>query len=1009
MIPLQLTLKNFLSYREATLDFRGLHTACICGSNGAGKSSLLEAITWVIWGQSRTATDDDVINAGEKNVRVDFTFISNNETYRAIRSRQRGRSTSLEFQIETESGLFRSLTAKGVRATQQQIIAYLKLDYDTFINSAYLRQGRADEFMLRRPSERKQILADLLKLDRYEALAAKAKDAAKEFKGQAEQLDLSLQPLQEKLEKRKDLVLERDSVAAELKQLKQAQKVQQQELHNLEAIAQERQTWEQQLTWQQSQKEGLERDSDRLVRERDGLNQQLAKLQQHLSQEAEIKAGYQQWVQLQQQEEAFAGKFQADREAREQKQRLEQQLNQQINELNLQIRQLQTRFEALEQQEAELVETLGQARKVADALAKLQHHRQHLQELDDLQLQVSPLLQRRTNLKVELERVQARLSARLEQLNASESDWSNQLTQVPKLRQQVLSVTSQVMALEKKRVYRQRVQEKGQERGNFQERLQENQRTYQKQLGELQQKLEMLQEQEAVCPLCDRPLDEHHRDRVIEKTQTEQEQAEQQLWVIREQMATCERELQVLRAEYSQLSQELQLYDSLLQEQGQLEARLENTFDVQERLQAIQTEKEALERQLSAGNYALELHSELQALEQELQHLNYDEQTHALVRGEVKNWRWAEVKQARLDDARRKQEKLNVQKPELKAQIEKLQQQIEVMLENSPIQQQIQTAEDSIQALGYDRARHETLLTSLRQAQVWQMRDRELEQARQQLPHVQGKLEELEGRLQEKLEQKKLVEERLSNLAEKMAKIADNRPEIEELERKIAQRRRQLDELLASQGRIEQQFKQLEEKKAEYQKTEETLQQVRRQCRVYQELAQAFGKNGIQALMIENVLPQLEAETNQILARLTGNQLHVQFLTQRAGKSSRSKKKTAKLIDTLEILIADARGTRPYETYSGGEAFRINFAIRLALARLLAQRAGTAMQMLIVDEGFGTQDAEGCDRLIAAINAIASDFSCILTVTHMPQFKEAFQNRIEVRKTEGGSRLRLLT
>ena len=114
-----------------------------------------------------------------------------------------------------------------------------------------------------------------------------------------------------------------------------------------------------------------------------------------------------------------------------------------------------------------------------------------------------------------------------------------------------------------------------------------------------------------------------------------------------------------------------------------------------------------------------------------------------------------------------------------------------------------------------------------------------------------------------------------------------------------------------------------------------------------------------------------------------------------------------KFIDTLDILIADARGTRPNETYSGGEAFRINFAIRLALARLLAQRAGTALQMLIIDEGFGTQDAEGCDRLIAAINAIASDFACILTVTHMPHLKEAFQARIEVSKSPQGSCIHL--
>jgi exonuclease SbcC len=73
----------------------------------------------------------------------------------------------------------------------------------------------------------------------------------------------------------------------------------------------------------------------------------------------------------------------------------------------------------------------------------------------------------------------------------------------------------------------------------------------------------------------------------------------------------------------------------------------------------------------------------------------------------------------------------------------------------------------------------------------------------------------------------------------------------------------------------------------------------------------------------------------------------------------------------------------------------------------LAQRAGAALQLLIIDEGFGTQDREGCDRLIAAINAIAADFACILTVTHMPYFKEAFQARIEVSKTQNGSQLSL--
>ncbi len=255
-------------------------------------------------------------------------------------------------------------------------------------------------------------------------------------------------------------------------------------------------------------------------------------------------------------------------------------------------------------------------------------------------------------------------------------------------------------------------------------------------------------------------------------------------------------------------------------------------------------------------------------------------------------------------------------------------------------------------------------------------------------------------------EREKLLSQ-IANITEQLEQSANPTEQINALEQKIHTRRQELDDYISHLGRLEQVMLQLENLQTQYEEQQQELQTCKQQQRVYQELAQAFGKNGIQAMMIENVLPQLEAETNQLLSRLSANQLHVQFITQKAGRSSNAKKKNAKLIDTLDILIADSRGTRAYETYSGGEAFRINFAIRLALAKLLAQRAGAALQLLIIDEGFGTQDAEGCDRLIASINTIASDFACILTVTHMPHLKEAFQARIEVNKTQQGSQVSL--
>ncbi len=1007
MIPLQLTLKNFLSYREATLDFRGLHTACICGANGAGKSSLLEAITWAVWGQSRTASEDDTINAGAKDVRVDFTFISNQQTYRVIRSRTRGRSASLDFQVESKNG-FRSLNAKGMRATQQEIIAHLKLDYDTFVNSAYLRQGRADEFMLRRPSERKQILADLLKLDRYEELAEQAKSFSKQLKGQAEQLQQSLQPLQEQLGEKAALVEEKTKITQQIKQLEQLQEGDREKLQQLAKLQNQRQTWQQQLNWQQTQYQNVSQDCDRAVQEREALQGQIQSLQGLLGQEEEIKQGYQQLLQLQKEEELFSGKFQVYQDAQQKKQQLNQELAQQTNQLNLQLSQYETKLETLLQQERELQEVLSRSQEVAVALTQLHKCRQRLGELDELQLQVSPLVQRRNNLQMELERVEARLNARLEQLSNLRGELQVQVNQVPQTQQQILTVEEEIKQLENKKIRQQRVEEKGNDQKSFQERLQEQQRLLQRNLGELQQKLEMLQTPGAVCPLCEQGLDEHYRQRVVSKTEAQQQEIQDKCWVLREQMATCERELQGLRVEYAQLRKEMSPYNNLLQQRGQLEAQLENTGGVQQRLLAINTETAEIERSLAVGNYALELHAELENLQQKITSLNYDEQTHALARGEVENYRWAEIRQAKLEDAGKRQGQLQIQKPQLEAQIVRSKRAIEELHQTSPLQQEIERVEEYIRELGYERSRHNQIVTAVREANSWQLRYQQLQQAQQQYPQLEAQSQQLQQRLEQRLQDRETVAKQLKDLQEQMSQNPDYSQEIQVLQQQVLQvRRRQLDQLLAQQGSYEQRLIQIDNLAQQFQETQNKLEEIKKQYRVYQELAQAFGKKGIQALMIENILPQLEAQTNQILARLTGNQLHVQFLTQRASKSSKSKRKATKLIDTLDILIADARGTRPYETYSGGEGFRINFAIRLALARLLAQRAGTSLQMLIIDEGFGTQDAEGCERLIAAINAIAADFSCILTVTHMPQFKEAFQNRIEVSKNNQGSQILL--
>lgn len=1005
MIPIQLTLKNFLSYRDATLDFRGLHTACISGSNGAGKSSLLEAITWAIWGESRAATEDDIIHTGLKDVRVDFTFQANQQVYRVIRSRQKGNSSVLEFQVQTPNG-FKALTAKGLRATQELVLEHVKLDYETFINSAYLRQGRADEFMLKRPAERKEILAELLKLNQYDKLEEKAKDLSRQFKAKGEELERSLENMRSQLQQRDAIDQRHGEIETQLNQLQQLQQFETVQLQSLQVIQHQRQNWEDQLTFVRQQYEHLTQDCDRLDTQKQNIHSQLSQIESLLQQANQIQEGFSQYQQLQSQEESLANKFQEFSRAQQQRQQKQQQLAAHLQKLERQLQQAQAQLEALNQQEEEVQQILSKSAEVEAALKTLNAARSRLSELDDLQMRVSPALQQRLHLKSQIERSKAGIVARIEQITATENQLLKASERQPQIQQAVLAVATQIEELEKTRVYLQRVQEKGQERRHFMERLQAQQREYERLLGELEQKLSMLRTPNAICPLCEQPLDEHHWHRVVKKTESEYQDTEGRLWVFREQMAVSDREIQVLRQEYREVSQKLAPYDSLREQRGKLTAQLELTSDAQVQLENLAQEREKLTNLLEKNNYAPEFHAELAELEAYLDSLNYNEQDHALARSEVERWRWAEARQMQIKDASKRQSVLAARRPELVNQIRDLEAKIQQEATNSAIAQEIVRIETYITELNYDANTHNQVRQALRREQTWQLRYQQLQSAQQQYPYLRNQLTEIGEALQIRSQERQQLGEQIQGIIAQLEQTANPTVQIQNLEAKLAERRRHLDELLGQMGKLEQMGQQLDRLQQEYAQSSQELQDARQQFRVYQELAQAFGKNGIQALMIENVLPQLEAETNHLLARLSANQLHIQFVTQKYGRNGKPKK-NAKLIDTLDILIADARGTRSYETYSGGEAFRINFAIRLALAKLLAQRAGASLQLLIVDEGFGTQDKEGCDRLIAAINAIAADFACILTVTHMPHLKEAFQARIEVSKNQQGSHVKI--
>ena len=210
------------------------------------------------------------------------------------------------------------------------------------------------------------------------------------------------------------------------------------------------------------------------------------------------------------------------------------------------------------------------------------------------------------------------------------------------------------------------------------------------------------------------------------------------------------------------------------------------------------------------------------------------------------------------------------------------------------------------------------------------------------------------------------------------------------------------DQLQERRGSLAHQLEQIGLAEVLLEQEEQSREAMLEESSAYGELALAFGKGGVQALLIEAAIPRLEDEANDLLKQMTDGRMSLKLETQRARRAGRGAD-GSESVETLDIIVSDELGTRNYEMYSGGERFRVDFALRIALSKLLAWRAGAPLPTLFIDEGFGTQDSEGRDRVLDVIRSIEDRFQRILVITHLDEVKEAFPVRIEVSRSNAGS------
>lgn len=212
-----------------------------------------------------------------------------------------------------------------------------------------------------------------------------------------------------------------------------------------------------------------------------------------------------------------------------------------------------------------------------------------------------------------------------------------------------------------------------------------------------------------------------------------------------------------------------------------------------------------------------------------------------------------------------------------------------------------------------------------------------------------------------------------------------------ELKYNIQQLRNNFNDCKMKIGILKSKLEQINLDKVEYEKMKSKEQEIINKFNIYDSLQVAWGKNGIQAIIIDNIIPQIEEEINKYLSILTSDRISLHFDTLKTAKNGNKS-------ETLDIYVNVDGVTRPYENFSGGEKMRIDFACHIGMSKFLAKRSGANIDFFVVDEGIGTLDDEGKNSFIEMLNLLKLIFKKIMVISHIDDIKEAFDNKLIINK-----------
>lgn len=1005
-----------MSYADSTLDLNGIAVACLTGLNGAGKSAILDAVTWAIWEEAR-GSSDELVRLGEKEMWVEIVFSHEGQIYRVRRSRQKqvgkagGKGTSkgtLEFQIADLTGgqdgtlRWNSLTAASMKETGKHICDLLRMDYDTFINSAYLKQGRAEEFTTRLPSERKQVLAEILGLSYFDRLQEEARDRLRGVKAQIEFLEGSLAGARQVEAEFAQVHTELCAAQIEYDDLVLVARDIEQQVEEVSAQLQQFKLIEVTISSNDKQLVELNHALKRIDDQKLSIEQKKKSLGDLIGESSDIEAQLSEFNQVRAAVEKLDSVFLEVQDLSDKKLELTGQLATLRSRLEVKLEGLEVENRELVKSRERLLRDTEDGDKIKSQYLEFRQLLESEAVLSQKQEAHTQLSHRVTELSSTIQEAKIRLEAELGQkqnaikeltaLTQSQASLGAEGVELDRLKERLERLEAEFELVEKTGIA---IKSDLESLAIKAEEIRGRQRENLEKIKELKE-----HEHSSICPLCSAPIVD--RAAVIERYLKHNEEMDQEINQLEVQKEKLNDQRAELRVRYVEMRKELEGRKDLDKRIGQYNERQQALVRASDNEQRLSQAEALLAEKLSQNNFAQVERESLVAVKAELHKLEFDPAVYVSLQSQIRLKRHIEGKHQQLAKDTEELSRVNGKLPELKKAIEEISSELSGEIYGQAVRLELKEVLQKLTTFSYDRNEHARLKQRLSELFIATEKSRDLSRAMAELPALEEQLGVLQGeyiskqaqiakvdseqlQLKGQLKNLDLVEKTLAGLKPSLDEVRGFK---EESGRKVAvlsSRSHALsDELTRLAARLE----------------EMTL--LREEMEDYAYLVEVFGKKGIQAVIIENAIPEIENEANRILSRLTDNKMHIALITQ-------TKTKSGTMAETLDLVIGDEVGTRSYELYSGGEAFKVNFALRIALSRLLARRAGAKLETLIIDEGFGSQDDGSRERLVKAIRLIQTDFSRVLVITHIADVREMFPVQIQVTKNNGISSFKLVS